>query len=56
MFTRFDKAIAALIGSAVFFAGYLGLDLGEWLPPDRIAQIGAILAPLLTYLIPNKAT
>lgn len=53
MFTAFDKALAALIGALVYFAGLLGLEL-PWLTPEVIQNIAVGITPILVYLIPNK--
>jgi hypothetical protein len=54
MFTSFDKAIAALLGAVVYFAGMVGLEL-VWLTPEVIQNIAVGVTPILVYLIPNKA-
>jgi hypothetical protein len=53
MFTSFDKAIAALLGAAVYFAGLFGLHL-PWLTPEVIQNIAVGLTPLLVWMVPNK--
>ncbi len=54
MFTAFDKALAALLGALVYFAGLAGLELA-WLTPEVIQNIAVGVTPILVYLIPNKA-
>jgi hypothetical protein len=53
MFTTFDKALAALLGAIVYFAGLFGLSL-PWLTPDVIQNIAVGLTPVLVWAIPNK--
>ncbi len=53
MFTAFDKALAALIGALVYFAGMFGVSL-PWLTPEVIQNIAVGVTPILVYLIPNK--
>ena len=53
MFTAFDKALAALIGALVYFAGMFGLEFA-WLTPEVIQNIAVGITPILVYLIPNK--
>jgi hypothetical protein len=54
MFTAFDKALAALLGALVYFAGMFGVSL-PWLTPEVIQNIAVGVTPILVYLIPNKA-
>ena len=53
MFTSFDKALAALLGAAVYFAGMFGLELA-WLTPEVIQNIAVGVTPLVVWLVPNK--
>lgn len=54
MITSFDKALVALLGALVYFAGLFGISL-PWLTPDVIQNIAVGLTPILVWLIPNKA-
>ena len=54
MFTAIDKALVALFGAILFLVNHFGgLDLG--ISEDVIAALVAVITPILTYLIPNKA-
>jgi hypothetical protein len=51
--TPFDKAIVALIGSAIVIANTLfGLELG--FNEAAVTAVVSALTPLAVYLIPNK--
>lgn len=53
MITTFDKAIVALIGSALSIAATFGLKV-DWATPEIIAAVGGLLTTLLVYVFPNK--
>lgn len=53
MFTSFDKAIAALLGAVVYFAGVFGVEVA-WLTPEVIQNIAVAVTPFLVWLVPNK--
>jgi len=54
MFTRVDKAIAAFLGSSLYFLGtYFGLNLG--LDEKTVILVSGGLAAVLTYLMPNRS-
>ena len=53
MITSFDKAIVALLGSALSIAAAFGLNV-EWATPEMLGIAGSILTGVLTYLIPNR--
>ena len=50
MFTAYDKAGAAAIGSAVTAVLTALTDL----PEDAVLAVGTLVTTLLVYLIPNK--
>jgi hypothetical protein len=52
MFTSFDKAIAAVVGAALFFAAdMLGSTLT--ISPELIQGLAALLTPVLVLMWPN---
>jgi hypothetical protein len=53
MFTAFDKALTALLGAAVYFAGRFGVETA-WLTPEVIENIAVGVTPILVWLVPNK--
>jgi hypothetical protein len=53
MFTKIDKAIVALIMSALFLLNsFGGIDLG--VEESTVSGVIAVLAPVLTYFVPNR--
>lgn len=50
MFTAYDKAGAAAIGTAI--TGILGAVTD--LPPEALGAVGTLVTTLLVFLIPNK--
>lgn len=56
MFTSMDKALVALIMSAVFLLNFFfGINLGA-INQDTVATIVSLLTPILVWAIPNKPT
>ena len=52
--TRISKAIVAAISGLSVLAGiFFGADI-EWLTPELISGIGAVVAPFLVWLIKNE--
>jgi DNA-binding transcriptional MocR family regulator len=58
MFTSIDKAIAAAISALLTFAAlYFDIDVQALgLSPDAVAVIVSALAPVVVYLVPNRAS
>lgn len=55
MFTSIDKALVALIMSAIWLINFFfGLDLG-WVTQDTVATIVGLVTPILVWAVPNKA-
>lgn len=54
MFTAYDKAFAALLGSILTLVAAWGIDVAALEP--LIGPVGAVLTAAFTYLIPNKDT
>lgn len=55
MFTSIDKALVALIMSAIWLINFFfGLDLG-WVTQDTVATIVGLITPILVWAVPNKA-
>lgn len=52
MFTKIDKAIAALLGSALTIAAAFGLNLD--IDPEVVGGIGTAITTIIVYLVPNK--
>ncbi len=52
MITKWDKAIAALIGALLPIAANLGFNLE--LSPEVIGTISGVIAMVLTWAVPNK--
>ena len=54
MFTSMDKALVALIMSALFLLNFFfGLNLG-FLTQETVATVVGLLTPILVWAIPNK--
>lgn len=54
MFTSMDKALVALIMSAVFLLNFFfGLNLG-FVTQETVATVVSLLTPILVWAIPNK--
>ena len=52
---KISKAVvAAVTGLSVLAGIFLGADI-EWLTPELISGIGAVVAPYLVWVIRNKA-
>ena len=47
---QYNKAWAALLPLAVMIGGWLGMDV----TPDWWMGLGAILAPVLVFVVPNR--
>lgn len=55
MFTSMDKALVALIMSAIFLLNFFfGLNLG-FVTQETVATVVSLLTPILVWAIPNKA-
>lgn len=56
MFTSMDKALVALIMSAIFPLNFFsGLNLG-FVTQETVATVVSLLTPILVWAIPNKPT
>ena len=54
MFTSMDKALVALIMSAVFLLNFFfGLNLG-FVTQETVATVVSLVTPILVWAIPNK--
>lgn len=54
MFTSIDKALVALIMAVIYLVNtFTPVDFG--VSHETVANIVAIITPVLVYLIPNKA-
>ena len=54
MFTKVDKAIAALIMSVLFLCNtFLGINLG--IAEATLTGIIAVITPVMVYFVPNRA-
>jgi hypothetical protein len=54
MFTSMDKALVALIMSALFLINFFfGLNLG-FVTQETVATVVGLLTPILVWAIPNK--
>lgn len=54
MFTSMDKALVALIMSALFLINFFfGLNLG-FVTQETVATVVSLLTPILVWAIPNK--
>ena len=53
MFTSVDKAIAAVLSGLLFVAASFGVEHN--VSGEMIASIAAVIAGVVTYLVPNKA-
>lgn len=54
MFTSMDKALVALIMSAIFLVNFFfGLNLG-FVTQETVATIVGLLTPILVWATPNK--
>ena len=51
---RYNKAIAAFVGSGVSLAVMLGLMPAGTLSPELIGGISTVVAAALTWLVPNR--
>lgn len=55
MFTTADKALAAIVmGVATLATLWFHVEIPGWLNESAVAQVLAVLTPILVYLIPNK--
>lgn len=55
MFTSLDKALAAIIMGILFVLNSLfHISIPNFMTPDNINQVLAVLTPIIVYLIPNK--
>jgi hypothetical protein len=55
MFTSIDKALVALIMSAIFLVNFFfGLNLG-FLTQETVATVVGLLTPILVWATPNKS-
>ncbi len=54
MFTRFDKALVALIMAAVYMANTF-LNAGITLDPAKVEAVIVALTPIMVWLVPNRA-
>jgi len=54
MFTSIDKAIAAFLSSAIFFAALFWPGITQYVTPDILAIVGTLVTAIITWAVPNK--
>lgn len=55
MFTTIDKAIVAILSGVIYLLSYLGVIPPDFVSPETIAALAAVITPALVWWIPNKA-